>query len=80
MRVGSRETGFKEEGAALARSFGCPFIETSSSERINVETAFFNLVREIRRYERERAVEEIQEVEDTERRPKSRRFLPSWLK
>eukprot|EP01101_Sappina_pedata_P008219 TRINITY_DN450_c0_g1_i2.p1 TRINITY_DN450_c0_g1~~TRINITY_DN450_c0_g1_i2.p1 ORF type:complete len:187 (+),score=75.44 TRINITY_DN450_c0_g1_i2:39-599(+) len=37
------------EGADLAKSFGCPFVETSAKARINVETAFFGLVREIRK-------------------------------
>jgi len=43
----------KEEGAQLARSFGCKFIETSAKSRINVDNAFYDLVREIRRYNRE---------------------------
>ncbi|KIV87811.1 Ras-like protein [Exophiala sideris] len=43
----------KEEGAQLAREFGCSFIETSAKSRINVENAFYELVREIRRYNRE---------------------------
>lgn len=38
------------EGAALAKSFGCKFIETSAKSRINVDNAFYDLVREIRRY------------------------------
>ena len=37
------------EGNDLARSFGCPFLETSAKTRINVEDSFFNLVREIRK-------------------------------
>jgi GTPase KRas protein len=41
------------EGEALARSFGCKFIETSAKSRINVDKAFFDIVREIRRYNRE---------------------------
>jgi len=43
----------KQEGEALARQFGCKFIETSAKSRINVEAAFFDLVREIRRYNRD---------------------------
>lgn len=43
----------KEEGMALARSFGCKFMETSAKARINVESAFYELVREIRKYNRE---------------------------
>jgi GTPase KRas len=41
------------EGEALARQFGCKFIETSAKSRINVENAFYDLVREIRRYNKE---------------------------
>ncbi|KAJ3428449.1 ras-like protein rasd [Anaeramoeba flamelloides] len=38
-----------EEGRDLAKSFGCPFMETSAKTRINVEESFFELVREIKR-------------------------------
>lgn len=41
------------EGEDIARSFGCAFIETSAKSRINVENAFYNTVREIRRYNKE---------------------------
>ncbi|KAJ5077456.1 ras-like protein rasd [Anaeramoeba ignava] len=37
------------EARDLAKTFGCPFIETSAKTRINVEEAFFELVREVRR-------------------------------
>lgn len=37
------------EGQDLAKSFNCPFIESSAKQRINVEEAFFELVREIRK-------------------------------
>jgi GTPase KRas protein len=43
----------RQEGESLARSFGCRFIETSAKSRINVDNAFYDLVREIRRYNRE---------------------------
>lgn len=43
----------KQEGEALARQFGCKFIETSAKSRINVDNAFYNIVREIRRYNKE---------------------------
>ena len=36
------------EGMDLAKSFGCPFLETSAKHRINVDEAFFEIVREIR--------------------------------
>ena len=41
------------EGETLARQFGCAFIETSAKSRINVDNAFYNIVREIRRYNKE---------------------------
>ena len=37
------------EGSDKAKSFGCPFFETSAKSRINVEESFYDLVREIRR-------------------------------
>ncbi|KUI68267.1 Ras-like protein [Cytospora mali] len=49
---GEREVS-RGEGEALAQSFGCKFIETSAKSRINVDTAFHDLVREIRRCNRE---------------------------
>ena len=39
-----------KEGRDLAKHFNCKFIETSAKQRINVDEAFSNLVREIRRY------------------------------
>ena len=41
------------EGRDLAKHFGCKFIETSAKSRINVDKAFYDIVREIRRYNRE---------------------------
>ena len=41
------------EGAQAARDFGCPFLETSAKSRQNVEKAFYDTVREIRRFNRE---------------------------
>ena len=38
------------EGRDLAKHFGCKFIETSAKQRINVDEAFFALVREIQKY------------------------------
>lgn len=42
-----------EEGNAVARRFGCGFVETSAKHRVNVDEAFYDLVREIRRYNKE---------------------------
>jgi GTPase KRas protein len=38
----------EEEGAALARRFGCEFLETSAKTAQNVEKLFMNLVRSLR--------------------------------
>ena len=38
----------REEGAALARQFGCEFLETSAKTAQNVERLFMNLVRSLR--------------------------------
>jgi GTPase KRas protein len=37
----------------LAKQFNCKFIETSAKSRINVDKSFFDIVREIRRFNRE---------------------------
>ena len=42
------------EGRDLAKHFGCKFIETSAKQRINVDEAFSQLVREIRKYNKVR--------------------------
>ncbi|KAL6067471.1 RAS1 protein [Balamuthia mandrillaris] len=44
-----------QEGVQLAKSFGCPFIETSAKTREHVEACFFQLVREIKRSSNEAA-------------------------
>lgn len=49
---GEREVT-RQEGENLAKLFGCKFIETSAKSRINVDKAFYDIVREIRRYNRE---------------------------
>ena len=38
----------KEEGQAMARTFGCEFLETSAKTAQNVERLFMNLVRALR--------------------------------
>ncbi|KAI9280373.1 ras-like protein 3, partial [Sporodiniella umbellata] len=42
-----------QEGKDLAKSFGCPFIETSAKQRIRVDEVFHDVVREIRRINKE---------------------------
>lgn len=46
----------RQEGEALAREFGCKSIETSAKHRINVDNAFYDMVREIRRHNKEMSV------------------------
>ncbi|CAJ0922541.1 9302_t:CDS:2 [Entrophospora sp. SA101] len=43
----------QQEGEALARSFGCKFIETSAKQRVNVDDAFHDLVKDIRLYNKD---------------------------
>ncbi|KAG8771710.1 Ras GTPase [Serendipita sp. 411] len=47
-----RQVGMNE-GRDLAKHFNCKFIETSAKQRINVDEAFTQLVREIRRFSKE---------------------------
>lgn len=42
-----------QEGRDLAKQFGCHFTETSAKQRINVDDAFFQVVRDIRRFNKE---------------------------
>ncbi|KAJ7039595.1 ras family-domain-containing protein [Mycena alexandri] len=49
-----RQVGMNE-GRDLAKHFGCKHIETSAKQRVNVDEAFSNLVREIRRFNKEQA-------------------------
>ena len=54
MLVGNKSDKVRErevletEGLALAKSFGCPFMETSAKTAHNVELLFTNLVRILR--------------------------------
>ena len=41
------------EGRDLASQFGCKFVETSAKAKINVDNAFYDLVREIRKYNKD---------------------------
>ncbi|KAI5953769.1 RAS1 [Candida theae] len=50
-----------EEGQALANSFNCPFVETSAKLRINVEEAFFDLVKYVRASEESEGQERLKD-------------------
>ncbi|KAK4946281.1 Ras GTPase, partial [Elasticomyces elasticus] len=47
-RVTEREVS-TQEGSALAKELGCDFIEASAKNCINVERAFYDVVRSLRR-------------------------------
>ncbi|KAG8854016.1 Ras GTPase [Tulasnella sp. 330] len=49
-----RQVGMNE-GRDLAKHFNCNFLETSAKQRINVDEAFSQLVREIRKFNKEQA-------------------------
>lgn len=40
----------KQEGIELAKTYNCPYIETSAKTRINIEEVFYQIVREIDKY------------------------------
>lgn len=52
-----------DEGKALANRFGCKFIETSAKQRINVEEAFYDLVRTIKAQQIEKDSQAAQEAD-----------------
>jgi len=43
----------KAQGEALAKEWGCPFFETSAKDKINNEECFYEVVREIRKAEKD---------------------------
>ena len=46
----------REEGLALARTFECPFLETSAKDAVNVERLFMDIVRACRRTRQDTAI------------------------
>lgn len=64
-RVTEREIS-KEEGQALARDLGCEFVEASAKTCINVEKAFYDVARALRRQRLQSAVR-AQRLQSAER-------------
>ncbi len=58
-RVTEREVS-TQEGHALARELGCEFVEASAKNCINVEKAFYDVVRQLRRQRMQHSVRALQ--------------------
>jgi GTPase KRas protein len=58
-RVTEREVS-TQEGHALARELGCEFVEASAKNCINVEKAFYDVVRQLRRQRMQSSVRPMQ--------------------
>jgi GTPase KRas len=71
-RVTEREVS-TEEGLALAQELGCEFVEASARNSINVDEAFFDVVRQIRR-QRMAAAEQRRIAKASN--PQERKILP----
>eukprot|EP01121_Diplochlamys_sp_Union-15-3_P011872 TRINITY_DN3480_c0_g1_i4.p1 TRINITY_DN3480_c0_g1~~TRINITY_DN3480_c0_g1_i4.p1 ORF type:complete len:142 (-),score=29.61 TRINITY_DN3480_c0_g1_i4:66-491(-) len=59
-----------QEGQDLAKSVHCPFLETSAKARINVEEAFYEVVREIKKWSLK---EKSRDAEEKPAKKKTRR-------
>jgi GTPase KRas protein len=57
-RVTEREVS-TQEGHALARELGCEFVEASAKNCINVEKAFYDVVRQLRRQRVQSSVRQL---------------------
>jgi GTPase KRas protein len=58
-RVTEREVS-TQEGQALARELGCEFVEASAKNCINVEKAFYDVVRQLRRQRMQNSIRSMQ--------------------
>ena len=59
----------KADGAALARQYGCDFIETSAKTTQNVERLFINIVRSLRQISDTKPRQEPPQSAKKERKP-----------
>ena len=60
----------KADGAALARLYGCDFIETSAKTTQNVERLFINIVRSLRQTSDTKPKQEPRQSAKKERKPR----------
>jgi GTPase KRas protein len=63
------------EGAELARSYGVPFVETSAKSRVNVEEAFIQCVREIKKWRQRLEANARDSLEDSPKKMKSQKCI-----
>jgi GTPase KRas protein len=62
-RITEREVS-TQEGHALARELGCEFVEASPKNGTNVEKAFYDIVRQIRRQRMQNTVRTIKQYQE----------------
>lgn len=66
-----------QEGEEVARQWGCPFVEVSAKDGTDIEKAFFEVVREIRRKERE---SEQKVWDEASEKKQSKRSMVDYLR
>ncbi|EGG23224.1 Ras GTPase [Cavenderia fasciculata] len=64
-----------EEGRDLAKCLGMLFMETSARTRLNIEEAFYELVREMRR--RERGIKDSKDKDSSDKKSKIKNIISS---
>lgn len=69
-RITEREVS-TQEGSALARELGCDFVEASAKTCVNVEKAFYDVVRQLRRQRNE-----IIQLSDNKRQVETKNHAP----
>ena len=72
-RVTEREVS-TQEGQALAKDLGCDFVEASAKNCVNVEKAFFDVVRQLRRQRHQGSGRHSDRSEKTRRAPNNDRI------
>ncbi|ORX94454.1 ras family-domain-containing protein [Clohesyomyces aquaticus] len=73
LRESERQVSF-EEGVILARNLGVSFVEVDTSQAHNIATAFFDIVRKIRKYEEDLIVEELESAREAKARRELEKF------